>query len=127
MSDSQRVLVVEDDAAIRSVLVSLLEDEGYQSVEAEDGAEALDRARSASPDLIILDLLMPVMNGWAFLEASRTLPGCATVPILVTSASHEVPVDERIRAFLKKPFDLDLLAQTVSSLLEHGAPTAPAG
>lgn len=113
------VLVVEDEPSIRSILATLLDDEGYLPQEASNGLEALEKVRAETPDLIVLDLLMPIMDGWTFLEQCRSVPGCNSVPIVVLSASHQVPTDERVRAFLKKPFDLDVLVRTVESLVDQ--------
>src|SRR5207249_1817499 len=66
-----RVLVVEDEAAIRGALIEALADEGYDTVAAANGAIALDVVREAPPDVIILDLMMPVMDGWQFLSRCR--------------------------------------------------------
>ena len=68
---TKRVLVVEDDETLRTTVAEALEDEGYQVITATNGAEALRLVRAAEPDAIVLDLMMPVMDGRAFLEASR--------------------------------------------------------
>jgi CheY-like chemotaxis protein len=113
-----RVLVVEDDAAIRGLVVSLLSDEGHQPDQARDGLEALEKVRQSPPDLVVLDLFMPRMDGYEFLNVSRMLTGFASTPVLVLSAGDQVPADKRIKAFLKKPFDLDLLTKVAASLLD---------
>src|SRR2546423_15401325 len=83
-----RLRVVEDDAAIRSVVAELLEDEGYVVDTAGDGAQALQRARDAPPAAILLDLMMPVLDGWGFVEACRQQGICLGVPVVVMSAAH---------------------------------------
>src|ERR1700687_4180315 len=95
-----QILVVEDDDAIRGLVSEVLRDDGYDVREATNGVEALDRLRDARPDLIVLDLMMPVMDGWAFVEELRRKPGCGAVPIVVTSASHDLPhAAERLSTF----------------------------
>ena len=80
---------------------------------------ALDRLRAGRPDLIILDLFMPRMDGWEFLTVTHTSPEWRDVPVLVVTAADRLPSDRRIRAVLKKPFDLSLLSATVHSLLDR--------
>src|SRR5438105_5111134 len=83
-----RVLVVDDDAGIRSIVAELLEDEGYTVDTAGDGAQALQRAREAPPAALLLDLMMPVLDGWGFVEACRQQGICVRVPLVVISAAH---------------------------------------
>jgi CheY-like chemotaxis protein len=123
-----QVLVVEDDEAIRALVSDVLRDDGYDVLEASNGIDALAHLRTGRPDLIILDLMMPVMDGWAFVEECRQRHYCEDVPILVTSASHDLPrTAERLRSFgvrtcLAKPFDVDGLL----ALVERYAPSARA-
>ena len=105
---SKRVLVVDDDLDIRELLAELLEGEGYEVSSAENGQQALLQARGNHPDLILLDLLMPVMNGWQFLEQQRIEPSISAVPVIVISAQEN---DLAVATRLLKPFDIeDLLA-----------------
>ena len=121
-----QILVVEDDDAIRGLVSDVLRDDGYLVREATNGAEALEQLRGARPDLIVLDLMMPVMDGWQFVEACRDEGCCRDVPIVVTSASHDLPrTAERLRDFgvrtcLAKPFDVNGLL----ALVERYAPSA---
>ena len=124
-----QILVVEDDDAIRGLVSEILRDDGYNVREATNGVEALEQVREEHPDLIVLDLMMPVMDGWAFVEECRRKPCCDEVPIVVTSASHDLPhTAERLRTLgvrtcLAKPFDVDGLL----ALVERYAPSEPAG
>jgi len=123
-----QILVVEDDDAIRGLVSEVLRDDGYEVSEASNGVEALARVGAQRPDLIVLDLMMPVMDGWQFVEECRRQEVCEDVPIVVTSASHDLPkTAERLRAFgvrtcLAKPFDVEGLL----ALVERYAPLAPA-
>jgi two-component system chemotaxis response regulator CheY len=123
-----QILVVEDDDAIRELVSDVLRDDGYDVREATNGAEALEQIRGERPDLIVLDLMMPVMDGWTFVEECRDSSYCDGVPIVVTSASHDLPrTAERLRSFgvrtcLAKPFDVEGLL----ALVERYAPSAPA-
>jgi CheY-like chemotaxis protein len=123
-----QILVVEDDDAIRGLVSDVLRDDGYQVYEASNGAEGLEQVTRRTPDLIVLDLMMPIMDGWTFVEECRRKPGCEAIPIVVTSASHDLSrTAERLRSFgvrtcLAKPFDVDGLL----ALVERYAPSAPA-
>lgn len=123
-----RILIVEDDEAIRGLVSEVLRDDGYDVCEAANGLEALEQMREERPDLIVLDLMMPVMDGWAFVEECHSKPCCSEVPIVVTSASHDLPrTAERLSTFgvrtcLAKPFDVDGLL----ALVERYAPSDPA-
>jgi CheY-like chemotaxis protein len=119
MTSAPRILVVEDDTAIRETIAELLEDEGFEVECAANGADALARLdASATPAVILLDLQMPVMDGWAFRETQRRDPRYATIPTVVVTASYGT--DPKAAAaelapagFLAKPFDLDRLLSTI--------------
>src|SRR5947209_13816973 len=120
-----QILVVEDDASIRGLLSEVLRDDGYEVSEASNGVEALEAVGERRPDLIVLDLMMPVMDGWTFVEQCRRRANCEDIPIVVTSASHDLPrTAERLRSFgvrtcLAKPFDVNGLL----ALVERYAPS----
>jgi CheY-like chemotaxis protein len=101
------VLLVEDDAGLRRSLTALLESEGFQALGAANGFEAVELLRRApQPDLILLDLMMPVMNGWAFLKYRNEHPVLSTVPVVVTTAWNEVPGEADVigvQGYLRKP------------------------
>jgi CheY-like chemotaxis protein len=90
------VLVVDDDATVRQLLRRMLEPEGYTVVEAENGRAALERLREGSPALILLDLMMPEMDGFEFLTEFRRNEGWRTIPIVVVTAK-DLSRDERER------------------------------
>jgi DNA-binding response OmpR family regulator len=120
---ASRVLVIEDDESIRAALAEALDLEGYAVETAANGALALDKVRVAQPDVIILDLMMPVMDGWAFMKACRSEALCAGIPVLVTSAYRklaETAPELHVQACLAKPFDLDVLLGAVERLLRRG-------
>src|SRR4051794_36644588 len=82
-----RLLVVEDDAAITSLLSDVLTDAGYSVSIAGSGAAALEEMRKHLPDLVLLDLMLPDMNGWSFLRERERERDLASVPVLVISAA----------------------------------------
>ncbi len=110
-SGSKVVLVVEDDPDIREVLQEMLDSGGHQVLTASNGREALDVLdRVASPCLVLLDLMMPVMSGFAFLEELQRRPDKARVSVLLISANAQVEQAARgkgVVGFVRKPFDLD--------------------
>ena len=121
---ARRVLVVEDEAALRFIVAECLRQAGFEVVEASNGLEGLEVARAQTPDLIVLDLMMPLMGGKAFVEASRADAGLASVPIVVLSAALglvDAPDRAAVAASLNKPFDLDVMLATIERVLEQSA------
>ncbi len=106
------MLVVDDERDIREAVSEVLKDEGYEVVDARDGAEALDQLRARHPDLVLLDLMMPGMNGWEFCAARNREPGLSAIPVIVISALGRVSGLDA-QAFLQKPFELDALVSAV--------------
>ena len=110
-----RVLVVDDDGGIREFVRTVLLEEGYDVAEATDGRDALERAKTMRPDVILLDMRMPVMNGWEFARMYRERPG-PHAPIVIVTAALDVAKDARdigADGFLAKPFQLDDLLDLV--------------
>jgi CheY-like chemotaxis protein len=107
------VLLVDDDDELRESMCDLLEDNGYAVVAASDGQEALDALpRIEHLCVVLLDLLMPRMNGWEFFEKMRARPELAGVPVLVqSSAPSRAP--EGVTRVLKKPTDPERLLSVV--------------
>ncbi|MDP8924086.1 MAG: response regulator [Chloroflexota bacterium] len=118
LAQSKRVLVVDDDPGIRTLLHVALEDEGYSVDSATNGREALDKIHHDQPSAILLDLMMPVMDGWSFLAACRRDGLCRDVPIIVMSAGAWAGTMMGLGtdAFIAKPFDLDVLLGTLATL-----------
>ena len=113
------VLVVDDDRDIRSVVSELLVDEGYQVKTAVNGREALATLSSWQPDVILLDLMMPIMNGWDFLTRQQSSCQLRRIPVIVMSASHTItPGDKRppVADVVAKPFEIDAVLTKVAAL-----------
>lgn len=113
------VLVVDDDPAIRGLVADALREEGYTVDLAAHGREALEAMRARRPSTVVLDLMMPVMDGFSFMEACQSEQLCENVPIVVISAVHDAMQQfnqGRIHACVAKPFDLNELIRTVSHL-----------
>jgi DNA-binding response OmpR family regulator len=112
-----RVLVVDDDASVRGSLAAVLACEGFEVDEARDGLEAVVKAGQHRPDMVLLDLNMPQMDGWAtFAELDRLQP---LLPVIViTARPHQYPeaVRQGVDAFMEKPLNVPLLVCTVKML-----------
>jgi CheY-like chemotaxis protein len=109
------VLIVEDDADLREMMAQLLTLEGFHAATVTNGREALDYLRqSPRPDLILLDLMMPVMDGWQFRKEQQADPAIAGVPVVVlTAVDQRRAASVNATAFLNKPLDFDRLLQLV--------------
>jgi two-component system, chemotaxis family, chemotaxis protein CheY len=111
-----RVLVVDDQQDIREFVAFVLQNEGYCVTTADNGAVALEQVARRPVDVVLLDMRMPVMDGWAFAEAYRQRPG-PHAPIVVLTAANDAPVRAaqiNADAYLGKPFELDDLLNVVA-------------
>jgi CheY-like chemotaxis protein len=111
------VLVVEDDDATRGALMAILEEDGYRAVGAADGAQALSLCEKEPPDLILLDLMMPVMDGWGFLAAWADRRPKTRCPIVLLSGLSFVRDAPGVADFLSKPVDAGKLQSCLRRLL----------
>ncbi len=116
------VLVVDDERDIREAVAEVLKDEGFEVLDANDGAEALEQLRAHHPAVVLLDLMMPGMNGWEFCAARQREPELSSIPVIVISALGRVSgIDAQ--AFLQKPFELDALVSAVRQYASDHRPT----
>lgn len=127
MPAPSKILLVDDETRVRSVLRRLLSDAGYSVIESTDGFEALDQIAIEQPALVILDVEMPRLNGWGTLEELRRRG--ARVPVLMLTNVNDVP--DRLKGFetgaddyLGKPCDLKELLARVKALLRRTPDTA---
>lgn len=107
----RQVLIVDDNDDGRDVLCDLLGSYGFQVASARNGVEALAYLSDRRPALILLDLMMPEMNGWELLARLEGDPRLAAIPVAVISASHDRPA--RARYFLRRPYDIDRMLEMV--------------
>ncbi|GAC1415303.1 MAG: hypothetical protein NVSMB57_10830 [Actinomycetota bacterium] len=120
---SGRVLIAEDDPSILSYLEQMLELEGYEVQGVSDGASALLAVHSFAPDMVVLDVMMPVMDGMTVLRQIRANDGGMRLPvIMLTACADDTTTWEGWRAgcdlYLSKPFEPEELLASVASLVE---------
>lgn len=119
----RHVLIVDDRSDNRYLLRALLQGHGFAVSEAENGSTALARARTQRPDVIVSDLLMPVMDGYTLLREWKADPGLASIPFIVYTATYTEPRDEKLAldlgadAFIVKPAEPDAFMEVVANAL----------
>jgi len=114
------ILVVEDEPLIRDVLVAVLADEGYSVVTAGDGQAALEVLTREVPDLVLMDVMMPRLDGPATYRVIRSHAHLDQLPVILMSAvARPMDLDPAITAFLRKPFDVDDLLPLIESVLSR--------
>lgn len=116
------IVVAEDSTDIRNVLVRLLERNGYDVAAVSNGRDALHLIRARLPDLVMLDLSMPVQDGWETLTAIRSLPGGEYVPVIAITAhamigDREAVLDHGFDAYISKPFDMRTFLSIVTQMI----------
>ena len=111
------ILVADDELAILDLLVEVLRDEGYATVAAVDGLEVLELLARGRPDLLLMDVMMPGLDGRAVVLSMLERPELDGVPVILTSAAAPVDPAAPGVAFLPKPFDLDRLLAAVATAL----------
>jgi two-component system response regulator CpxR len=120
---TKKVLLVEDDFDVRDLLQDFLEAKGFDVIPAGTGKQALDFLMldgGSPPDIVILDLMMPLVTGWQVLERMRSHPQLAHVPVVVlTAATADKP--SGASALVRKPFHPDALVETMRPYLESSA------
>lgn len=121
----KRVLVVDDEPTIRDLVAEALREAGFETETAANGVEALTRMQRWRPDAIVLDLMMPRLDGTGFTELMRLNPRFADVPVLLVTAAYgaaQAAEQIGVQAWLAKPFELDALVDAVTNLA--GSPAA---
>src|SRR5215470_5117218 len=124
----RHVLIVEDESPIRVMLTDLLSDAGYAVLQAADGFEAIKHLRKTRPDLIVLDLMMPGLSGWQFLERSHDDLEQANIPVMILSAikgGSDYPAALGVAAWLTKPVDVDQFLASVEQMAGPMRPPRP--
>ena len=119
---TKRILVVEDQEDLRGILSDLLAGSGYEMLEAADGQAGVDKAKTEKPDLILMDIQMPVMDGYEATRQIKTDPDLKSIPIVAVSSFAMKGDEEKARAsgcdhYITKPYSPTQLLKTVRSLL----------
>lgn len=124
---SRRILIVDDQPSIRGVLELALQEAGAEVWTAPDGKLALELLGSQVPDLILLDLSMPNMDGWEVMEAMKLLPRVSGIPVILETSAEDYPSFDRAKklgaaAFISKPFRLGELVETCRRTIDGARP-----
>lgn len=119
---ASKVLVVDDAEDIRKVVTFVLKKEGYEVLEAGDGQEALDSIKNNAPDLVLLDLHLPVLDGPEVLKQLKSDELLKSIPVVLLTASDQSIIEEKTDdlnpdGVLKKPFNADVLKEEVRKYL----------
>lgn len=115
---AKRILIVDDEPMLREALAHALRDEGYVALEAADGREAVERVASERPDLVLMDVMMPVLDGRQAYGLIRSMQPRDAIPVVMMSAAiGPEALDASIAGYLAKPFDIDHLIQLVTALI----------
>lgn len=122
-----RVLVIEDEPSISQLLRIVLENHGHEVLVADDGSRGVATATRRSPDAILLDVMMPFMDGFAVLEALREDERTVAIPVMMLSAMQQESVEERCyrlgaQTFVRKPFDPAILLGALEEMLAAPPP-----
>jgi CheY-like chemotaxis protein len=115
------ILVVDDEFGILEVLEAILSDAGFKVISAMNGQEAMALLQEEVPDLVIVDFMMPLLDGAGVIKAMRADGRLGRVPVLLASALHEQTISERCTgydAFLRKPYKTEKLMEEISRLLK---------
>jgi len=122
MPDRKLILYVEDNLDNRMLIRRVLNAEGYDMTEAESAAIALEKIKTIQPDLILMDINMPDMDGYALTAQIRKAPGFSTVPIIAVTANvmrgdREKSLEAGCDGYIQKPIDIDILAQQIERFI----------
>ena len=127
MTDKHRVLIIEDDWDTIGLIRHVLQQGGYEPLIARGGMEGLHLLRDRGADLVLLDLMMDDMSGWAVLETMRAEEHLRAVPVVIVSARHQLEERPRImehkgmfEGYLEKPFSVQDLLTQVTKVLPRG-------
>jgi CheY-like chemotaxis protein len=113
------VLVADDEFDLAETLQAILQGEGYSTDTCSDGRSTLEAIKQKRPDLLLMDVMMPLMSGYEVLKVMKQTPGMDSIPVVLMSAAATRlnPADFRWDGFLKKPFTLDTILKTVEGLI----------
>jgi two-component system response regulator VicR len=123
----RRVVCIEDEPEIIELITMILETEGFEIIGATAGAEGVALVRSEKPDLVLLDLMMPGMDGWAVYQSIKSDPGLRDIPVIVLTAKAQ-SIDRvlglyiaKVEDYITKPFSPEDLLESVNRVLNSKA------
>jgi len=118
---AKKILVVDDNQFNVQLVQARLEQKNYEVITAFDGQEGLEKARSEKPDLILLDVQMPEMNGYTFMVELEKIDGLGEMPVIVLTAHQEMqPIFERkgVKGYFIKPLNFDEVTKLIEEILK---------
>jgi len=119
----KKILIVEDDEDLHVLYRLYLQGQSYQIIQARNGQEGLDQVAANKPDLIILDMIMPVMDGEEFIQKLRFEKKVNDVPVIIASVNDKIPATllekTKVRTVLKKPFPIEVLLKEIEAALKE--------
>jgi CheY-like chemotaxis protein len=119
-SNMKTVLVVDDEPVLRAIVREILHEEGYAVIEAPDGRVMLEMMAKERPDLVLMDVMMPGIDGREAYRQLRLHPEHRDVPVVMMSAGvRPIKLDPSIAGFMAKPFDISQLVELVVRLIGH--------
>ena len=123
MSDTRKILCIEDDLDLTDILKAILKSRGFQVFGARGGREGLEALRRVQPDIVLLDLMMPGMDGWEVYGRMQAEPDLCDIPVIIVTADDQ-PVTRaraldvvKVDGFVAKPFNAQELVQRIEEIL----------
>jgi CheY-like chemotaxis protein len=117
---AKKILIVDDDRLSVTLIRFALKEQMYDVTTAEDGLQALEAVKASKPDLIVLDVQMPKMSGFEFLNELKSIPGGSAIPIIMLTANdnmQDIFMSEGVKGYLVKPIDPPLLVTRIKACL----------
>ncbi|MBI2144316.1 response regulator [Candidatus Woesearchaeota archaeon] len=119
----KKILVIDDEPNILKLVSFILESKGYEAVEASSGREGIEKARKEKPDMIVLDVMMPGMDGFETARKIKAEPAMGSIPILMLSSRAQFEdkmkgIDSGAMDYITKPFDREEFLQKVEEIIE---------
>lgn len=123
MQEKKKILIVEDDQTLVKMMKFRLQQEGYEVYEAMDGIQMLNELKKTTPDVIILDIMLPYMDGYSALKEARRIERFSRLPVIILSAKEkekmkDLFIFEDVSAFIEKPFEMEELLKNIRSVLK---------
>lgn len=119
---SKKILVIDDEPELVKALKIRFESKGYKVAQASDGEEGIKKIQGEKPDLIVLDIMMPAMDGYTFAREVRFNPGTKHIPVIILTAKEKMKdlfEIEGIKEYIVKPFEYQELLDRIEKLLKH--------